>query len=201
MIKKTYVVVLVVGQDRVHLHTNQAASFVGPGAGNVTHRVAAATKHESRQIKAPHVINAVGMAAHAQVEATQAIARETVATALEDNGLGLVVLHDSRDDGLENGFVSDVINTIAQGKVDGVILARTDADVAELASAGKVLAVLVKRDRHDAIGRVKRLLNSVAVMDVDVNVKDALLEPQKLENCQHNVCRQRRVSEPEPASQ
>lgn len=131
------------------------------------------------------------MASHAQVEAAQAVARKAVTAALEDHCLGLVVGHDGLNDRLKDGLVRGVVDAIAQGEVDGVVLAVANANVAQLASAGEVFAILVERDGHDAIGRVESLLDAVAVVDVDVDVEDALLETQELEDGEHNVCGER----------
>ena len=47
----------------------------------------------------------------------------------------------------------------------------------DVAGAGEVLAVFVERHSHDAVRRVKGLLDTVAVVDVNVNVQDALVNP------------------------
>mmetsp|Transcript_22290 Transcript_22290/g.37806 ORF Transcript_22290/g.37806 Transcript_22290/m.37806 type:complete len:201 (-) Transcript_22290:18-620(-) len=45
----------------------------------------------------------------------------------------------------------------------------------------------MKREGHDAVGGVKRFLDAVAVMNVDVNVEHALVKLEQLHNAQHNV--------------
>ena len=110
------------------------------------------------------------MSSHTQIEAAQTISGKTVSTALEDHCLGLIVFHDRLNNGLEDGLVGDVVNAVTQGKVYGVILARTDTDIPKLAGAGKVLAVFVKGDGHDPVGGVKGFLHAVAVMHIDVDI-------------------------------
>ena len=51
----------------------------------------------------------------------------------------------------------------------------------------KVLAVLVKRYSHYPVCDVECLLHAVAMMNVNVNVKHALVHPEELQNCEHNV--------------
>lgn len=59
----------------------------------------------------------------------------------------------------------------------------------------------MKREGHDAVGGVKRFLDAVAVMNVDVNVEHALVKLEQLHNAQHNIVdiawrqREHRVSE------
>ena len=46
---------------------------------------------------------------------------------------------------------------------------------------------LMERHGHDPVGRVEGLLDSVAVVDVDVDVEDASVKFQQLQNAQHDV--------------
>ena len=50
----------------------------------------------------------------------------------------------------------------------------------QVAGAGEVLSVLVERERHDAVRRVKRLLHAVAVVNVDVDVQHPLVVPEQI---------------------
>ena len=58
----------------------------------------------------------------------------------------------------------------------------------DVASARKVLAVLVERDGHDAVGCVESLLDAVAVVHINVNVQNALVHPARRQP--HLVCTQ-----------
>jgi hypothetical protein len=69
----SYIVVLIVRQDRIHLDADQSTSLVGPCAGNIAHCVATTAEDESRETEATHKVHAVGMAAHAQIEASETI--------------------------------------------------------------------------------------------------------------------------------
>ena len=129
------------------------------------------------------------MSAHAQVEAAEPVPRQGVAAALEHHGLGLVVFHDGVNDGLEDGIVRDVVDAVPQRKVDRVVLAEAYPDVAQLAGPGEVLAVLVEGDGHDSVGGVESLFDAIAVVNIDVDVQNALLEPEELDDRQDNVWR------------
>lgn len=128
------------------------------------------------------------MTSHTEIEASQPIARQRITTALEDNSLGLVVFHDGIDDGLKEAPVALVIDTIAERDVDSVVLTSTNADVAELAGAGEVLAIFVEGAGHDAIGGVEGFLDAVAVMHINVDIEHALFESEKFDDGEHNVC-------------
>ena len=49
------------------------------------------------------------------------------------------------------------------------------ANITQVSRAGKELAVLVERDRHDAISREKGFFHSVAVMNVNVDIHYTLV--------------------------
>jgi hypothetical protein len=49
-------------------------------------------------------------------------------------------------------------------------------DITKLTGAGEVLAVLVERNSHDAIGRVEGLFDTIAVVNINIDIKDSLLE-------------------------
>lgn len=97
------------------------------------------------------------------------------------------MLHNGCDDRLEYALVALVGDAIPQGKVDCVILALAKASVAQLARARKEFAVLVKATCHDAIRRVEGFLNTVAMMDVDVDVEHSGMIPKQLEDTKDDV--------------
>ncbi len=135
------------------------------------------------------------MTLHAQIEAAQPVARQAVAAALQHNRLGPVPLHDAADDGLEDVLVGPVVDAVAQGEVDGVVFAVADADVAQLARAGEVLAVFMEGAGHDPVGGIEGFLDAVAVVDVDVDVQDALLEAEELDDTEYNICQSRNANQ------
>ena len=78
---------------------------------------------------------------------------------------------------LKDAAVGLVIDSVPQGKVDGVLLALAVASVTHITCPGEVLSVLVKGARHHTISGVEGLLNSISVVDVDVDVQDTLVVP------------------------
>ncbi|KAJ8576738.1 hypothetical protein ON010_g2470 [Phytophthora cinnamomi] len=61
------------------------------------------------------------------------------------------------------------------------------ADILEVARSGEELAVLVERARHDTVRRVEGLLHTVAVVDVNIDVQDALVSLEQLQDAEHAV--------------
>lgn len=178
----TYVVVFTVWQHRIHLNSNQATSLVSPGSGDIAHSVAASTKHKSGQVKLSHEIDTIGMAAHAQVEAAKAIAGQAVSATLKDDSLRLIVGHHGLDHRFKNGLVCLVRDSVSQREVDSIILADADSNIPEFSGSREVLAVLVEGDSHDSVCGIECLLHTIAVMDINIDVENALLVSQEFEN-------------------
>ena len=57
----------------------------------------------------------------------------------------------------------------------------------ERSGAGEIFAVLVERDRHDPIGGVEGLFDAVAVVHINVNVENALVEAEQLDDAENDV--------------
>ena len=53
----------------------------------------------------------------------------------------------------------------------------SDSEYLDVARAREVLAVLVEGDGHHAVGGVEGLLDTVTVVDVDVNVQHSVVAP------------------------
>lgn len=127
------------------------------------------------------------MSTHTQVEATQAIAGQTVTTTLQNHSLGPIPFHNALDDRLKDALIGDIVDTVTEREVDCIVFALTNADVAQFAGSGKVLAIFVERDSHDTVGGVESLFHTIAMVNVDIDIKDSLLESQKLENAEDDV--------------
>ena len=186
---KTYIVVLVVGKDRVHFHAHESSRLVCPSASHIAHSIATPTENKSRKVKRPDKIDAVGVATHAEIKTAKPVTRQAVSAALENDGLGLVIRHDRTDDRLKNGLVCLVINTVAEGEIHGIVLTRANANVAKFSRAREIFAIFVERNRHDPVGGIERLFDAVAMMNIDVDIKHTLLEAQQLQDGKDNVCR------------
>jgi hypothetical protein len=167
--------------------TDKNTSFECPGTSDIAHSVATATEDKGWHAESFHKFDAVGVTTHAEVEAAKTVARQAVTATLEDDGFWLVISHDSLDDWLKDGLVGNIINAIAEREVDSVVLALANTDVAKLASAWEVLSILVERNSHDTVSGVESLLDTIAVMNINVNVENTLFETKELNDAQDDV--------------
>lgn len=88
----------------------------------------------------------------------------------------------------EHALVALVVDAVLEGEVDSVALPAALALVSLCACSGEKVAKLVERGGHDAVGGVKGLFDAVAVVDVDVDVEDAGVVAEELEDGKDNVC-------------
>jgi hypothetical protein len=91
------------------------------------------------------------------------------------------------DDWLKNRLVRNVVNAIAEREVNSIILAGAHSNIAQLAGPGKELAVFMERHRHDSVCCVKRLFNTIAMVDINIDIEHALIEAKKLDNPQDDI--------------
>jgi hypothetical protein len=106
---------------------------------------------------------------------------------LEDNGFRLVIVHDILNDRLENRLVCDIVNAVTEWEVDGIILALANTNVTKLASAREIFSVFVKGDGHDSVGSVERFLNTVTMMNVNVDVENSLFKSEELDYTENDI--------------
>jgi hypothetical protein len=127
------------------------------------------------------------MPLHTEVEASEPIARQAVASTLQHDRIRFVVFHDGADDWLECALVCLVGDTVTEREVDGVVLSVSDSNVAQLSGAGEVFAIFMKGNGHDAVGGIECLFYAIAVVHINVNVEDALVEAEKFDDSEDNI--------------
>ena len=66
--------------------------------------------------------------------------------------------------------------------------------IPEFSRSREELSVLVQRDGHDSIGRVEGFLDSVSVVNVDVDVEDSFVVPEEFEDSEDDVYEEERTS-------
>mmetsp|Transcript_26 Transcript_26/g.79 ORF Transcript_26/g.79 Transcript_26/m.79 type:complete len:230 (+) Transcript_26:441-1130(+) len=170
-------------------------SLVCPTARHVVDGVTTAAQHKKRNTKAFDDANTLSMTARGQVEHPEAITGERVRSALKYHRPRLEDLHDLVNHRLEDTYKLFVGDALLEWEVDRVALAFSRSNVANVTSFWEKVSVLVEAAGHYSIGCPKRVLNTVTVMNVDVNVENTRMELQELENGEDDVVY---VAEPAP---
>jgi hypothetical protein len=93
-------------------------------------------------------------------------------------------LVNNRTENVEKGFV---VHAGLEGKVDRVAVAVAVAGVVRLSRAGEEVFRLVERNGHHTVRQVEGFLDAVTVMDIDVDVENALVLLEELEASEHDV--------------
>lgn len=101
---------------------------------------------------------------------------------------GWLPRHDFFDDRLEDALVGGIIDSLLERKVHRVLAPLSRSDVVDFTSFGEeVFSILVEADRHYPITGPESLLDTISVMDIDVNVKDTGEGPEEFQGPENDV--------------
>eukprot|EP00587_Corethron_hystrix_P011233 CAMPEP_0113299606 /NCGR_PEP_ID=MMETSP0010_2-20120614/1573_1 /TAXON_ID=216773 ORGANISM="Corethron hystrix, Strain 308" /NCGR_SAMPLE_ID=MMETSP0010_2 /ASSEMBLY_ACC=CAM_ASM_000155 /LENGTH=101 /DNA_ID=CAMNT_0000152873 /DNA_START=1089 /DNA_END=1391 /DNA_ORIENTATION=- /assembly_acc=CAM_ASM_000155 len=101
------------------------------------------------------------MALDAKVEASQPVPTEGVGSTLQHNRIGSKDLHGLANDRTEYTFVTCIVHSIVEWKIDSVAFPLCISGVKDVARAGKEVSMLMEAHGHDAIGGIERLLHPI----------------------------------------
>ena len=133
------------------------------------------------------------MGGDVQVKTAEPVTAQGVGATLKDDDGGSEGRHARLDDLAEEPGVILVVDAVVEGHVEGMMGARVQRVFGPRRSDGScareevISIVLVEGQGHDSIGRPECLFDAVAVMDVDVDVENSWVDPEQLENGQHDV--------------
>lgn len=122
------------------------------------------------------------MPAHGEVEAAKSITRQGISTALQDDCSWSVIFHHAADYWLKDTLVALVVDPVTQRDINSVVFSTADANVMKVAGARKEIAIFVERHCHDTIGAVEGFFDTIAVMHINVDIDNARMEAQELNN-------------------
>jgi hypothetical protein len=129
----------------------------------------------------------IGNTLDTQVEAPQPIPAETVRPSLQENGIRVEGLHDVVQHYAMDIPEIGVVEALVEGEVDTVVGALLIADIVDVAGSWEVLLELVEGACHHSICQVEGLLDSVSMVDIDVDVEYSLVGFQQFQNGQHTI--------------
>lgn len=89
---------------------------------------------------------------------------------------------------LKYRFVALIVDPVPQWHVDRISFAFSNTIVPHLSRPREELPILVETTSHDSIRQVKRLLDSISVVHVNVDIEDSLMIPQELQDAENDVC-------------
>lgn len=169
------------------------ACLVRPETRHIARCVSAAAEDEQWEVEGFDKGDAGAVGADVEVEAAQPVAAEGVGAALENYGRGSVMLDAGTDDVAEEADIVVVLDAVVERHVERMMRAgverveRTGRGQRAGAREEAVFVVFVEGEGHDAVGGPEGLLHAVAVVDVDVDVQDARVVAQELEDGEDDV--------------
>lgn len=69
-----------------------------------------------------------------------------------------------------------------------MIFSAADANVPQFSGAWEVLSVFVERDGHNPVCGIEGFLDTVSMMDVNVDVEHSLVKAEELDDAENDVC-------------
>ena len=127
------------------------------------------------------------MTFYRQVEATQTISRQTIGSSLQKNGFRSEILYDFGDDRFEDHLETFIIKSLVEGKVDGMVRTRIFSNIVNMSGSRKIVLEFMERTGHNPIGQVESFLNTVSVVDINIDVQYSLVSFQKFKDSQHAI--------------
>lgn len=106
---------------------------------------------------------------------------------MQDNSSRLVPIHDVPDDLPEDQSKAFIRDAIPKRDIDRVPLPLLDPAVLDVTRAREEVPVLVETGCEDSVCAVERLLYAVAMMNVDVDVKNAQVALEQLQNRKDDI--------------
>ena len=107
---------------------NRSKTFC-PASSHIANCIASAAQKHQRQIVLFHELHALGVAFNGHVKAAQSVSGQGIGSALQHHGGGLVGFHDFGHDGYKSVLVTLIIDTVAHGEIDSVVLSATGSDI------------------------------------------------------------------------
>lgn len=169
------------------------ACFVCPEAGYVTRGISAAAEDEQWEVEGLDKGDAGAVGADVEIEAAQPVAAKGIGAALEDYSRRSVMLNAWPDNVAEEADIVVVFDAVVERDVERMMRAgverveRTGRGQRACAGEEAVFVVFVEGEGHDAVGGPEGLLDAVAVVDVDVDVQDARVVAQELQDGEDDV--------------
>lgn len=107
-----------------------------------------------------------------EVEAPEAIAAKRIGSTLQDDGRGPEDRDGRFHDGFEERHVALVVDAVLKGHVEREVLAEPVPTFVNVASSGEEIGrVFMERDGQDPIRLVEGFLDTVPVVDINVDVQ------------------------------
>ena len=172
----------------VNIHSQNHWGFVGPTSWHILYCVATTSQNDSWDSKSEHIVDALCMTFHWQVEMAQSIFRQGISSTLDDHSIRSVETHARIHNFFEELKVGPIINPFLQRHVNSIISPNSFPNwVQSSSSREEIFIELMETDSHDSIGMIKCFLNSITMMNINIKVQYSWMHFEHLENADDYV--------------
>ena len=128
------------------------------------------------------------MSLYREIEMAKLIARQRISAALDHHHIGNIKRANPAHNLLEELEVGDIVHALFERNVGSVKFAHSLSHLVEgSCSREEVLFELMEADCEDSIGMEESLLNSIAMMHVDIQVEHPGIDLQQLQDTEHDI--------------
>ena len=128
------------------------------------------------------------MTFHRKIEVSKPIFGQRVSSTLNHHGIRSVESHASIHNFLEKLKISGIIDTLLERHINRIVFADPLSNRIECSSSRKEIFIkLMKAHSHDSISMIESFLNSITMMNINIEVQHSRVNFQHLENAYHNI--------------
>ena len=106
---------------------------------------------------------------------------------MKKDGVRIESFHDFGDDRLENLQKRLVVKALIEREIDRIVNPLIFSNIIYVAGSREVVLELMERASHHSIGKVECFFDSIAMVDIDVNVEDPIVVLEEFEDGQNAV--------------
>lgn len=120
------------------------------------------------------------MCLYVEIETTQPITSQRICSTLQHDAARLISCYHWFNNRFEKPNVGIIVYPILQWHIQSIMLARATTHIIPVSSSREeiILVVLMKRKRHDSIGRKERLLHPITMVHVDIDIENSRVDTQ-----------------------
>src|SRR5690606_27134354 len=91
------------------------------------------------------------------------------------------------DDWFKNALIRLIIDTLTKGDINGIMFTFSKTNISHITSSWEEFNMFVERNCQYTITSVKCFLNTITMMNININVKDTTMIFKQFKNSQNDV--------------
>mmetsp|Transcript_9033 Transcript_9033/g.12963 ORF Transcript_9033/g.12963 Transcript_9033/m.12963 type:complete len:221 (+) Transcript_9033:484-1146(+) len=179
--------VIIVGYFIGKIHIKTHRRLIGPTTCHISDGISPSTQHQRRHIETLGIPHTLRMALQTQIETPQSIPRQRVRTTLQHNRTRLKHLHNLIHHRFEYPFIRPIRHPTRQRCIHRKPRPLLGTRILDMSRTRKKIPILVQTKGHDPIRTIKRLLDSIPMMNININVQYSSVHLEQFQNRQYNI--------------